>query len=186
MNAQPPPIPPDLFLMLMLFVGGLVGIIIFGIILLIIGYAYKRSIKRQAGEEGVSIDDYSPSRRLQNTCGNWWVILLCVLLIVMIVAPGLFVGSIIVFSVQILWGFLYFWAFGIPIFMIIITAIDMLYYRSQLNEARSESIPSKSVADPLEPASPAEHTARIVDFCNNCNEPLSEETQFCSNCGKKT
>ncbi len=187
MYVQPPPLPPDLFLMIILFVGGLVGIIIIGVILAIIGYAYSRSIKHQATEEGIPIDEYSPSRRLQNTCRNWWAILLFVLMIVMIVAPGLFLGSIITFSVQILWGFLYFWAFGIPIFMIILTVIDMHFYRSQLNAARSEqTIPSKGFGRTPTPTSPVEPNPRIVNFCTNCNEPLFEETQYCPNCGKET
>lgn len=150
---QPVTLPPDLWLLIMLFVGGLVVIIVLGFILVIIYYAYRRSIRGKAEREGVYIDEYVPSKRLWNTCSNIWAIFLCVIILIILFAPWLFYSIFtipIIFTVEtmllIVWGLAILWAIGIPVFLVIITIVDCLWLRREYQRAiSSKSLGQKPI-----------------------------------------
>ena len=142
---QPVTLPPDLLLLVYLFVGGFVVIIVLGLSLVIVYYAYRRSILRKAKRAGVYIGENIPSKRVWNTCKNVGGFLLCAIFIIIILVPQL------IFSIPIdvgteemlllVWAFAILWGIGIPIFMIIITIVDCRWIRNEYLSAIGEKSP---------------------------------------------
>jgi hypothetical protein len=144
---QPYILPPDLPLLILLFVGGFVVIIVLGLGLVLVYYVYRRSIQRKAKRAGVYIGENIPSRRVWNTCKNVGGFLLCAIFLIIVFVPQLIFSIPIDVGVEemllLVWVFVILWAIGIPILMIIITIADCLWIRNEYLSAIGEKSPRK-------------------------------------------